>query len=82
VKRLVVAIVVAVLLAACQSPATRDLATESYTTEEPTNVVVMLSPDQFPNVTTYCIMGGHRVVLTTRDYDAMEVLRDDPSCSR
>lgn len=72
----------AALLAGCgEGPSQRDLPQEKVTQIEPEGTRSYHSPDRFPNVVTYCIVGGHRIVLNTRDFgEPVVVIPRDESC--
>lgn len=60
-----------------------DLPDEKVRIIEPNDAQVYLSPDEFPNLVTYCVRTarGHRVFITTR-IDQDPVYIEDRTCAR
>lgn len=72
---------VATTAGACDTESKQDLSEKKVTQVEPEGARSYHSPDGFPNVVTYCIVGGHRVILNTRDFGNPVVpIPNDPSC--
>ena len=68
------------IVAGC-SDSQQDLPQRKVGQVEPEGARAYHSPDQFPNVVTYCIIGGHRVVLNTREQGMpVIVIPNDESC--
>lgn len=61
-------------------PSRQDLP-ESKVVQVKPNATVYVSPDLFPNIVTYCLPGGYRAFLTTRDVSSAAArILPDPDC--